>query len=894
MKVENLEDIYELSPMQQGMLFHSILAPESGVYVQQFCFELNGDVDLAAFNRAWQSVIERHSVLRTAFFWEELEKPVQVVYQSAELPLVLDDWRGLSSEEQATRWDTLLQEDRKRGFDLTEAPVMRLLLIQTGESAYRFVWSHHHLLVDGWSAALLFKEVVTFYHAYAQGRSAYVEQTRPYGDYLAWLQEQDLDEAEAFWRNELSGFYAPTSPQVGRVLRTELADAAQETVGIRFTAEQTERIQAFARSHRITLNTLLQGAWGLLLSRYSGEEDVLFGVTVSGRSDVLEGAESMIGLFINTLPLRMQVSPEESVSAWLQHLQARQAEMRRYEYSPLSDVQAWSEVPKGTSLFESILVFENYPMDEFLLGQNEGLNIRVLEAIEQTNYPMTVMVLPGRELAVNVKFETARYEAATMTRLLEQLGLLVESMVEQPMQLLSELSLISQAEQTKMLSAWELTDKRWAQTQETTTIGQWFEAQATSTPDAVALEFAGQTMTYAELNSRSNRMARHLQAIGVGPEVLVGLCMDRSMEMVVGLLGILKAGGAYVPIDPTYPAERIALMLEDADMAALLTQAHLVEQLPEHQVKTVCVDGEWDTISQQSDEPVNSGVTSDNLAYMIYTSGSTGRPKAVMVEQGNFVSALRTMQGLLEYEASDVMPWITSIAFDIVQLEMLGLLLVGGKLVILKKDEILDFPRLVHQLDQFTKFQSVPTLMSQIVQELARQGVSPERESRVRKLLIGGEAVSPDLLDAMHKQYPQADVHILYGPTEATIWCTGYAVPRDVKIDKHMIGTEFPNARASIFDAYQNAVPVGVPGELYISGPVVTRGYYKREDITEERFVMIEGRRWYRTGDLVRSLADGNLEYLGRIDNQVKIRGFRIELGEIETVLADQENVREA
>ena len=599
--ISNIEDIYKLSPMQQGMLFHTLYAPESGVYREQTSCSLKGNLNVSAFQQAWGQVVQRHPILRTAFYWEELSEPLQVVQRQVELSWEQRDWRGLSSLEQQGRLEAFLEADRARGFDLGQAPLMRCALLREAEDAYRFVLGFHHLLFDGWSLSLLLKEVLAFYEAYCRGRELRLESPRPYGDYIVWLQQQDLAQAEGFWREALRGMTAPTPLPIGRSegARLESRYAEQELrVSAALTAQLTAQLQGLARAHRLTLNTLVQGAWAVLLSRYSGEEEVVFGATVSGRSAELVGVEAMVGLFINTLPVRVEVPSQTSLLPWLQQLQERQVEREQYTYSPLVAIQGWSEVPRGVPLFESIVVFENYPVGEALTEQRDGVQIREVRAVERTNYPLTVTAIPGSELALRVANDDGRFEAATLARLLGHLQTVLAGMAADPEQRLGDLPLLSEAEWQQVVVEWNATETAYPKER---CIHQLVEAQVERTPEAVAVVFEDEWLTYRALNARANQLAHHLQALGVGPEVLVGVCMERSVEVVVGLLGILKTGGAYVPLDPAYPEERLAFMLEDARPKVLLTQQHLLGALPKHPT-VLCLDTDWQLVAQESQE----------------------------------------------------------------------------------------------------------------------------------------------------------------------------------------------------------------------------------------------------------------------------------------------------
>jgi Condensation domain len=450
-KSKNVEDTYPLSPMQEGMLFHSLYAPESGVYITQVTCTL-GNLNVFALEHAWQEVIDRHPILRTAFVWQNLKKPLQVVGRRVGAPWERQDWRGLSETEQEERFRAYLKADRGRGFKLSSAPLMRLALFQLDKDAYKFVWSHHHILLDGWSVHLLINEVASFYACFCQGRNIRLNPSRPYRDYIAWLQRQDQAAADRFWRESFKGFTAPTPLSVDREIGADLEERyGDERIGL--SAPTTAALQNLARNQKLTLNTVAQGVWAILLSRYSGEEDVVFGNVVSGRPADLTGVESMIGLFINTLPVRVDVSPEASLLPWLKKLQEQQVEVRRYEYSPLVQVQEATDVPRGLPMFESLFTFENYPVDHTVTEREVNLEARDYRVIERNSYPLAFVVGQGSELMLRIIYDRRRFDAATITRMLGHLQTLVEGVIGRQGQRISDLPMVTAVEQRRLLKA---------------------------------------------------------------------------------------------------------------------------------------------------------------------------------------------------------------------------------------------------------------------------------------------------------------------------------------------------------------------------------------------------------------------------------------------------------
>lgn len=869
--------------MQQGLLFHTLYAPDSGVYFNQFSCTIGGNLDVAAFQQAWQQVVERHLILRTAFYWEELEKPLQVVHQQVEIPWQQHNWRGVSSTKQ--QLEAFLQADREQGFDLDRAPLMRFTLIELSKDIYRFIWSHHHLLLDGWSLPIILKEVFAFYNAIAQGQNLYPATPRPYRDYILWLQQQDFSQAESFWKQELQGFSAPTPLAVDIVgLPHQKPTYTEQQVQLSSTV--TASLRSLVRQHRLTLNILLQGAYALLLSRYSGESEVVFGATVSGRPNTLPKVESMVGLFINTLPVRVQVPGDASLLPWLQQLMQEQVAREPYSYSSLVDIQGWSDI-KSRSLFESILVFENYPIDASVQDLCDSLTISNVNVYERTNYPLSVVVMPGTELLLRISYDRCRFEDDTITRMLGHFQTLLEAIATNPHQSLGELPLLTPAERHQLL-VWNNTQADYPKDR---CIHELFAAQAEKTPDAVAVVFEDQQITYQQLNYRANQLANYLQKLGVKPEVLVGICVERSIEMVVGLLGIFKAGGAYLPLDPSDPQERLTFMLEDAQVSVLLTQKQLLEELPGLQAtlrqnslipdfKVVCLDADWGTISSESEADIVSTVTVENLAYVIHTSGSTGQPKAVAIPHKGLLNLVFWHQRTFEITPSDRATQLARIAFDASVWELYPYLVAGAS-VYLVESEIIRSPAALRDwlISQEITITFVPTPLAESLFALEWS------DAALRIMLIGG--------DKLH-QYPPASLPYKvinnYGPTENTVVTTSGQMPNEGN-GTPLIGRAIANTQIYLLDSQLQPVPIKVAGELYVGGEGLARGYLNRPQLTAERFILHPfsqepSARLYKTGDLGRYAPNGNIEFLGRLDNQVKIRGFRIELGEITAILS--------
>ncbi|HVR99166.1 MAG TPA: amino acid adenylation domain-containing protein, partial [Thermoanaerobaculia bacterium] len=877
--MKNVEDIYPLTPLQSGMLFHSLMAPESGVYVNQVTCTLPGDLDSGLFQQAWERLVQRHPVLRTAFLWDGLEEPLQVVRKTVTLPWQELDWSGLAAEERERRFEELRHSERHTPLALTKAPVMRFSLIRL-DGEHGFIWTFHHLLLDGWSLPLLVQELVAVYTALREGREVKLPPARPFGDYVAWLQKQDAAKAEPFWRQDLAGLTAPTPLGILGNGRPASGYAEHE---VPLSREVTAGLQALAARHKLTLQTVTLGAWAVLLGRYSNEKDVVFGNVVSGRPAALSGVEAMVGMFVNTLPVRVEVDGAETLAPWLQRLQERQLVRQELEHTPLAQVQRWSEVPAGSPLFETLYVFENYPDADG--AASSSLRIGNLRSFESTNYPVTLAIIAGDQLSLLLKTDRARVDEDEAQRLLQHLATLLAGIAEGADRSIAELPLLTAAE-TLQLADWNATASDYPEA----AIHELFAEQAERSPDAVAVSFDGRQLTYGEIDRRSRRLAHRLRRAGVSPGSRVGLCAESLPEMVAGMLGILAAGGAYVPLDLSYPQERLAFMLEDTGAAVLVAEEGLAERLPLRAGMRVELLN-----SSPADAPRISNLSSPgDPAYIIYTSGSTGRPKGVVVPHRAVVRLVRGTD-YVQLGPDDCVAQASNSSFDAATFEIWGALLNGGRLAGIERGTALSPVLLTDALRR--EGVGVMFLTTALFNQVARE--VPDGFAPLRSVLFGGEMVDPAAVRAVLRSGPPARLLHVYGPTETTTFATWQRVETVQPGETVPIGRPLANGTLHVLAAGLTPQPVGVPGELYLGGDGVAHGYHARPELTAERFVpdpfsAVPGARLYRTGDLVRQLPDGAVEFLGRLDGQVKIRGFRIEPGEVEAALQALPGVREA
>jgi amino acid adenylation domain-containing protein len=876
-----IEDIYPLSPMQQGMLFHSLYAPNSGTYIIQVSYELHGNLDINAFERAWQHLVDRHTVLRTAFVWDNLAKPLQVVGK-VKCPITYLDWRHYSSTAQQQELTILLEKQRKQGFNLSKAPLMHITLIQLAPSIYQFVWSYHHLLLDGWSMPILLQEFLTIYSAYSKAEIPNLPNARPYRNYIAWLEKQDIQQAEAFWTRQLQRFTTPTHLTIQQNERPDNLLSNYIEQGIDLTVEETQQLNNFAKQQQITLSTLVHAAFGLLLSRYSGELEVLFGTVSAGRPATLVGVETMVGMFVNTLPLRISTAPEQKLYEWLDKVQLQQVEIRQYDYSSLADIHRWSEIPRSTPLFETLVVFENYPVEAKIVREIE---IRNIQATEQTNYPLTLYAVGNSQLSLKLLYDSDRFSDESITLMLQQLQTLLLNMLQGNC-CLGELTLFAEAQTLFAGKGIEIDIREKA-------LHELIAEQVEKNSSATAIVFEEQRISYGELNESANQIAYHLQKLGIEKEARIGVYLERSPKLIIALLAILKAGGAYVPLDPTYPMERLRYTIEDAQMSFVITQTSLVENILD--IPTINIDLTPQPPSLLGKgEKINSPLLGgeglgERLAYLIYTSGSTGKPKGVMVEMGALVNILVALKEQLAITSTDRLLAVTTIAFDIAALELFLPLIAGAEVILTKQTALVDPTKLTEIIRQhdITVMQATPASWRLLFASGWEGGTD-------LKVLCGGEALDNGLAQQLLSS--SKEVWNLYGPTETTIWSAAKKlVENDVTIGHPIANTQF-----YVLDRNLQQVPMGVAGELYIGGVGIARGYWQRPDLTAEKFIptpnssLLTPNFIYKTGDRVRYLPNGDLEYLGRLDNQVKIRGYRIELGEIESVLQTHPLVAQA
>ncbi|MGN7825082.1 amino acid adenylation domain-containing protein, partial [Chitinophaga sp. 22536] len=860
-----LTDLYRLSSLQEGMLFHSLYHEQGGAYIDQFMATVS-QVDISLFRQSWETLLRHHTVFRTAFYHDACSVPVQGVYKTAVLPFILLDHRKTEDQEQAIQ--QYIENDRRQGFDFSEAPLMRITLIQVDDNCYRLVWTFHHILLDGWSVPVLLEELLQTYGSLAAGQTIDIKSEDRYAEYIHYLRHRDTYAEEKYWKAYLQGLSSPgLLPFIsGTVNRTRSAGQYRQ---LTFEADAAfmAQIMRYAHQHRITLNSLVQGVWAYLLSRYTGREQVVYGATVSGRPEEMPDIEKRAGLFINTLPLYTTVDNNRPVGEWLRELQESQLQSRRYQHVELGDVQRWTGI--GSELFDTLLVFENYPVNRVLTSHRWQLQMDDLVMKEQTNYPLTIVVMAADTLQVQFSYNETVLEGAYVQAIAQHTEQVLRQIVLANTATLHDVDLITAAERTTLLEDFNAT----AASYPDVTLVDLIAAQALRTPDAPAVLFEEEVLTYRELDMRTNQLAHYLRTKGVGPDVLVPVCLERSPDMIISIVGILKAGGAYVPVDPDYPAERIRFMITDTGANLLLTDSRQEAALREMDIspEILLLDESGDLLDSFPTTAMDAGLQRHHLAYVIYTSGSTGKPKGVMNEHGGIVNRLLWKQSYFGLKEGEGVLQKTTFSFDVSVWELLWPLITGARLVFARPQGQKDADYLKEAIRRYdiSTVHFVPSMLQVFLDSVGDAETLP-----LTRIICSGEALKPQQVHDVQLRIPGAELYNLYGPTEAAIDVTCWHAPRHVENNIVPIGQPVSNTQIHILNERGELLPVGVAGELHIGGVQVARGYLNRPELTAERFITDpfngSGGRLYRTGDLARWLPDGNIEYLGRIDDQVK------------------------
>ncbi|MFJ6084530.1 amino acid adenylation domain-containing protein [Streptomyces sp. NPDC092369] len=858
-----VEDVLPLSPMQEGMVFHALYDDHAqDVYTGQLTIRLEGPLDPDRMRTAAEALVARHANLRAAFRTQRSGRPVQVIRSEVRVPWAVTDFSALPGPERDTAFDRFLAAGLDQRFDLARPPLLRFRLVVFGDGDHRLVVSSHHLLWDGWSAPVLVRELFQLYTS--AGDPAALPRVRPYRDYLAWLARQDHEAARTAWIASLRGLDEPSL--VAPEAQGKPAGQPERYV-LELAERDTTALNTAARAHGLTVSSVLQGLWAVLLARLTGRTDVVLGATVSGRDADVPGIESMVGLFINTLPVRVRLRPAEPLADLLRRVQTEQSALLDHRHLGLADIQ---RAAGHTVLFDTLLVFESYPIDDDGIARAlDGPRMTDVSVRDATHYPLALTALPGPGLTLTFSHQPNALDHEAIVRVAEQLLQLLDDFTHHPERPVAELSLPDQDEQPAADTVRPLTHPA---------VRALFEEQALRTPGAPAVLHGDTTVTYAELNARADRLAAAVNARGAGPESVVAVALRRGPDLVTALLAVLKAGAACMPVDPAYPADRIALMLGDARPRLVICEPDTAQQLGIAPDVVCTPDASTDLRGPRPP------LSPENPAYVIFTSGSTGRPKGVLGTQRALANRLAWGRELRKGGTPGVRLAKSPISFIDGLTELLGALVIGDAVALVDDDATGDPAALATVTDRHraTALTAVPSLYSTLV-----ESAPPDSFASVRTWIASGEPLPAELAQSIARRWPTARLVNLYGCSEAAgdslmhVYEGGDGpVP---------LGQPIANTRAHVLDPFLRPVPIGGTGELYLAGDGLARGYLDQPGGTAERFVADPfgppGGRLYRTGDLARQRADGTVEFLGRADDQVKIRGFRVELGEIEAAV---------
>lgn len=907
----DLQDMYPLSPMQEGMLFHSLLDPAS--YLVQFSYTLKGSIDIAAMKEAFGQLVQRHDVLRTVFIYEGLERPLQLVLKQLNGTCEFTDVR----EEVRLRGrpeviDLYRQQERGKHFRLDKDLLIRIHILRTGSDDYEFIWCYHHILMDGWCTNILIREFTKLYEAATTGSNAILPTLTPYVNYIAWLEQQNTQLSGSYWEKYLFSYDGPTGfPKSGTAGQTEGKRHVEEEVMV-LGIPLVNRMKTIANETGVTLNTLMQTAWGILLSRYNNTNDVVFGAVVSGRAAEIGGVESMIGLFINTIPVRIVLEEGGTVASQLRRVQERALESLRYEYHPLVTIQ--TELFNGRELINHIMAFENFPVLDQITGSSKitattGYQVTDVAVFEQTNYDLTIVIVPGEEITVKCWFNPGTYSRELVATILQQLSRIIVQMTGDTQRQLKSICILDDTELDLLVYDFNNTAKDYNRH---ITIHELFEQQVIKTPHATALIYEDQLLTYRELNARANRMARQITANNTEAGELVAILMNRSPEMIISLFAILKSGGTYVPIEPHLPDARIIRLLASLGCRKLVIDKQQIERLAGvrkavpnleqvycfdlPQTDTHCANIETDT-GKYGNDNLNRPVSADDVAYVIFTSGSSGMPKGVVVRHQPVINLIEWVNNTYHIGRYDKVLFVSSLSFDLSVYDIFGLLAAGGTVQIVPNADIGDPGKLLRQIYKYgiTYWDSAPAALQQLTPWLEEEQT---KDNSLRLVFLSGDWIPLGLPTGIKKVFRKAEVIALGGATEATVWSNYYPVHAiDPQWKSIPYGKPMQNAKYYILDKDLQPCPIGVPGDLFIGGECIADGYLNEVELTAFRFIInpfCVGEKMYRTGDTARWYADGNIEFLGRKDAQVKIRGHRIELGEIQYQMRQVPGVKEA
>lgn len=888
-KKNNIEEIYPVTPIQSGLIFRHLYDPNSDAYFVQRVFELK-NVNINLFKQSWKILIERHETLRVSFSYKKLKTPVQIIHRKIIIQWKEEEIQNLTFEEQRDSLNKTIKQERQEGFNIQKAPLMRFNLLRIKKDKYYFIWNQHQLLIDGWCVPIILEELSDIYESLITNSELNLKQRRSYRDYIKWIQDQNQVAARDYWQKELLGV---EGTKISAKSKGE-DDYVEEILIL--NKQETNNFNKLAKDTNVTLNTIFQAVWALMLSQQTGQREVVFGVTVSGRNINLEGIEDMVGIFINTIPLRISINPRESLQDFLRRIQNKMSFNQERVYISLSEIQA---TQREHQLFDTLFVFENYPGAKKKSASFNSFSLKKHQNLERTEYALALTIIPGDEIRICFNYNKKYLQKYQITSFKQIIKQLCEFLVKEGKTLLlGNVSTISQKELT-ILQDWSNTKNEYVKNKP---VYQLFEESTQANPDKIAIIYQDQQISYEVLNQKANQLALYLVKQGVILETPIAIFIPRSLELIIGLLAILKSGGTYVPIDPEYPAERIHYMLENSKTSIILTHSSMIDKLPSNCAVLITIDEIKKELQSEKTINPNIRIPGDSLCYVIYTSGSTGIPKGVGVTHSNLIHYLNYSKEVYFTSKEAVTMLHSPIVFDMSITSFYSPLITGNTIYILSSNlQINSLEIIKKELSKVNFLKLTPTHLKALQKEDALKNII---SNKISCLVIGGENIlKEDIIPLFN--YSSSCINSIfneYGPTEATVGCCTFKIEQLEHINQVSIpiGRPIHNTQIYILDPNLNQVPIGTIGEICIGGIGLARGYIGNPDLTSEKFIANPyvskkeiGNRLYRTGDLGRYLSDGNIEFIGRRDYQVKIRGVRIELEEIESILAQSEWIKQ-
>ncbi|WP_455796515.1 amino acid adenylation domain-containing protein [Clostridium butyricum] len=891
-KEKKIENIYALSPMQLGMYSTYLRNKSSDIYFRQAIFSIEGAVDLEMLKECFNGLAQKYEALRTVFVSQNLNKPMQVVLKQQSIDIAFEDISIGTSTDKKNKIDRYIENDREKGFDLAKGPLIRGILFKSDRESYKLIITFHHIILDGWCLGILLDDLFKMYNSKINNISLAIDKVKPYKEYIEWLEKKDKEKAAVFWNKYLEDYNAEvTLPKNSNKYSSN--EYKQTIIEYTISEEKTKVLEKIARSNRVTLNTVFESIWGIILQKCNNTDDVVFGSVISGRQSDLAGIENIMGLCINSIPKRIRATKNMKFTELIKEIQTSSLSCQEHGYYPLNEIQKATDLKEN--LFDQLLAFENYPVGENLEALNTKINggfkIIDFQLLEQTNYNLTIIICPGREIKVIFNFNSLVYDKEFINKIPNYINNVIEQLDRKEEINVCDIKVITEEEKIALLNEY---NGVYTECSNNKTIQDIFEQVVMKYPENKALTFNGEHVTYNELNKRVNKVARFLRENSVKRGDIVAIMFEPSFDMIVSILAIVKAGGVYLPIDPKYPINRIEYTLKDSKTKKLLTTNEIGKNITFEGQILYIDDKNIDTMDCSNIENVNKPT---DLAYIIYTSGTTNNPKGVMIQHSNLINLMLNTKSNFEFSENDVWTMFHSFCFDFSVWEMYGALMYGGRLVIVPKIISRDGEKFLSLLrnEKVTVLNQTPTAFYYLSNEEMKE---KEKNLSINYIVFGGESLNPTRLREWKEKYPDTKLINMYGITETTVHVTYKEITGDeIKENRNNVGKPIPSLKVYIMDSNMNLVPKGVRGEICVAGGNVGRGYLNKIELTKEKFVpnpYNQEEIIYRSGDLGQMLSNGDIEHLGRIDHQVKIRGFRIELGEVETAILKHPVIKDA